>query len=158
MLNPPLVIAGTLSFLASITHIIIIFGGAQWYRFFGAGEEMATLAEQGSLLPALITAGIALVLFIWGLYAYSGAGLIGRLPLLKLFLSLITLVFIVRAAGGLTLAFSPTLLLDFFPNTIQAHDFSVSFLIWSSVICSVFGIMYLSGTIKGWPHLSPEGE
>jgi len=38
--------AGTLSFIASALHIAIIIGGPSWYRFFGAGESMASMAER----------------------------------------------------------------------------------------------------------------
>src|SRR3712207_8305625 len=59
---------------ASLLHLAIIFGGPEWYRFFGAGERMARLAARGSLYPTLVTAGIASVLGLWGLYGLSGAG------------------------------------------------------------------------------------
>ncbi len=42
--NTPLIIGGYLSFVAALLHISCIFGGPEWYRFFGAGERMATLA------------------------------------------------------------------------------------------------------------------
>ena len=40
-------------------HVAIIVGGPGWYRFFGAGERMAQLAERGSVVPVVVTAGIA---------------------------------------------------------------------------------------------------
>jgi hypothetical protein len=43
---------------------------------------MAKQIEQGSLIPTAITSDIVLVLFIWSLYAFSVAGLIGKLPLM----------------------------------------------------------------------------
>lgn len=49
-----LVIAGSLSFLAALLHIIVVIGGPDWYRFFGAGESMAVMAERGSLKPTII--------------------------------------------------------------------------------------------------------
>ena len=54
-MNRYLITAGILSALASLLHIGCIYFGASWYRFFGAGEHMAKLAEQGSLQPTLIT-------------------------------------------------------------------------------------------------------
>ena len=81
--NLSLIIAGILSCTASLMHLAIIIGGPQWYRFFGAGEQMATMAAQGQWYPTLVTSFIALVLFGWALYAFSGAGLIAKLPLLK---------------------------------------------------------------------------
>lgn len=43
-----LVIAGSMSFISSLLHIAIILGGPDWYRFFGAGEQMAKMTESGS--------------------------------------------------------------------------------------------------------------
>ena len=57
-------------------HLAIIAGGPDWYRFFGAGEGMARMAERGMLKPALITLGIAAILAVWAAYAFAGAGLI----------------------------------------------------------------------------------
>src|SRR5664279_6075634 len=94
--NRPLLLAGTLSGGAALLHVAIIFGGAQWYRFFGAGEEMAAMAESGSWYPAIITLCIVLVLFVWALYAFSGAGVIRRLPMLKAGLVVISVAYLVR--------------------------------------------------------------
>ncbi|WP_353615513.1 hypothetical protein [Colwellia sp. PAMC 21821] len=44
-MNVMLVIAGFLSALAAAIHLGCIFFGASWYRFFGAGEHMAIMAE-----------------------------------------------------------------------------------------------------------------
>jgi len=60
--------------------------------FFGAGERMATMAEQKSWVPTIITLLIALVLFCWGLYAFSAIGLLIQLPLLKPVLVVISAV------------------------------------------------------------------
>ncbi|MCT7653981.1 hypothetical protein MBH78_02710 [Oceanimonas sp. NS1] len=43
------------SLLAALLHLAVIAGGPDWYRFFGAGEQMAKLAEQSSWYPALLT-------------------------------------------------------------------------------------------------------
>lgn len=61
-MNVFLIIAGALSAVVAILHIVCIYFGAPWYRFFGAGEQMALLAERGSIQPTLITSGIVLVL------------------------------------------------------------------------------------------------
>ena len=95
-MNVFLIVAGTLNAIVAILHIGCIYYGAPWYRFFGAGEQMAVLAEQGSLQPTLITSGIVLVLSIWSLYAFSAAGIIFRLPLIRVALILITLVYLAR--------------------------------------------------------------
>jgi len=134
--------AGILSFLAAAAHIAIIFGGAEWYRFFGAGEEMAAMAEQGLLRPTLITLCISLVLAIWGVCAWSAAGVIPTLPLLKPIMFLITSVYLLRGVLGL---FAP--ILSGHPQIAQN---SASFWLWSSLICLVFGFVHLVGIVKKW--------
>ena len=68
------------SISAAVAHLACIAVGPQAYRFMGAGEKMARAAEAGSIRPAVITLLIAGVLFIWGAYALSGAGIIRELP------------------------------------------------------------------------------
>lgn len=140
-----LVIAGSLSLLAGFAHVLIVFGGASWYRFFGAGEEMARLAETGSLQPALITFFIAIVLMLWGALAFSAAGLIARLPLLKVSLVLISGVYLSRGLLGLILPFVIT-------HPILAQN-SLGFWLVSSSICCAYGFFYSLGTWKAWQHL-----
>lgn len=96
MKNPFLLAAGCASFLIAVLHVFIIIGGAEWYRFFGAGEQMATLAEQGSLEPVFITLFVTLVFTVWGLYAFSGAGMIRALPLRKSILIVIASILTLR--------------------------------------------------------------
>jgi len=127
--------AGVLSLIAAAIHVATILGGPDWYRFFGAGEEIATMAEQGSIYPAIITTGITLILVVWALYAFSGAGLIGRLPLLNIGLIVIAAIYTLRGV----LPF-PAML--FLPELINP------FTIWSSLICCVYGVAYGMGTLR----------
>jgi len=139
-MNVFLIIGGVLSALAALLHVGCIYFGAPWYRFFGAGEHMATLAEQGSMLPALITSGIVVILSMWSLYAFSAAGFIRRLPLVRTALVLITLVYLARGAGGLFLISSPM-------------GRTPEFWIWSSAICLLFGAVHLVGLKQQWANL-----
>ena len=120
---------------------VLIFGGPDWYHFFGECKEMATLAAQGSWTPTIRTLGIFIVLFIWGLYAFSGAGLLKRLPLLKLALVLITAIYLIR---GLLL----------FPVWIIKPELVNSLIIWSSVVCLIIGGAYAIGTRQVWSDIS----
>ncbi|MEO4045852.1 hypothetical protein AAFN46_02020 [Pseudomonas sp. CAU 1711] len=138
--NTWLIIAAGLSAVAALLHIAIIFGGAQWYRFFGAGERMAVAATAGHWYPAVVTAGIALVLSTWSAYALSGAGIIQPLPLLKLGLSVITAIYLVR---GLAIV----------PLLVVAREKATPFLLWSSAICCAYGIIHLLGLMQIWPSL-----
>lgn len=130
---------GLLTGVASMLHVAIIVGGPDWYRFFGAGERMARLAALGSPYPALITAGIAAVLGVWALYALSGAGVIRRLPLLRLALVLISAIYLVRGALGV-----PAVLLVDDPYMRELRGRLV-FMVVSSAICIYLGICYAIG-------------
>ncbi len=139
--NPILVTGGLLSAAASVLHLAVIIGGPAWYRFFGAGEGMARMAERGDWRAAAITVGIAGVLALWAAYAFSGAGLIARLPLLRTGLVVISAIYLVR---GLLLI--PALLIN--QGGVQP------FILWSSLIVLVYGLAYAIGTWIAWPGLS----
>lgn len=136
-----LIAGGVLSLIASLLHIGVIIGGPDWYRFFGAGEDMAVMAERGMWRPAIITMGIALVLAAWACFAFAGAGLVWSPPLLRTGLIAISAVYLLR---GLVLL--PMLM--FMPDKVNA------FAIWSSLIVLTYGLFYAIGTWKAWPSLS----
>jgi hypothetical protein len=138
--NVPLVLAAGLNAVAALLHVGIIIGGASWYRFFGAGERMASAAAKGRLYPAVVTSGIAGVLALWSAYALSGAGIIEPLPLLKLALIVITSAYLLRG-------FAIVPLLTF------ARPKSTPFLLWSSLVCIVYGAVHLLGLSQVWSRL-----
>ena len=135
-----LVIGGWLSVVAALLHIGCVVGGGDWYRFFGAGEELALADEAGSWMPAILTSGIALILFVWAAYAFAGAGYFRGLPFIRTALILISAIYLLRG-----LAIIPVLM-----------DLSVrtAFNIWSSLIVLVYGAVYALGTWKAWTQLS----
>jgi len=126
--------------LAALLHVMVIFGGPDWYRFFGAGEHMAQMAEQGLWQPVLVTLFITTVLVIWGLYAFSAAGLIRRLPLLKTALVIISCIYLLRGLAAI-------------PIMVIKPEVVDSFLIWSSLICFVYGMFYALGSWQQWSRL-----
>mgnify|MGYP000483542230 CR=1 FL=1 len=140
-----LAIAGVLSLLASFCHVLVVVGGPRWYRFFGAGEAMTVMAEKGSVKPTIITLCIAAVLFVWFLYACSGAGYLPALPFLKTVLSVITALYLIRGVGGIM---AP--LISDHPKIKQN---SLSFWLWSSTICLVIGGLHLVGLLAIWHTL-----
>lgn len=137
-----LILGGGLSAVAAALHLAIIIGGPNWYRFFGAGEEMAQMAERGSNYPMIVTLGIAAILAIWAAYAFSGAGLLPRLPLLRTALIAISVIYLLRAV-----CFVPAMAMTGVPIT--------SFAIWSSLIVLAYGVTYALGTWTRWPLLAP---
>jgi len=137
-----LIVGGGLSIVAALAHLACIFGGPEWYRFFGAGEAMARAAGRGEWMPTLVTLGIATMLLVWAAYALSGAGWLPRLPLLRTGLVLITTVYVLRA-------------LAFVPLNLVTRNYSDGFAIISSLIVAIYGAVYAIGTTKAWPHLAP---
>jgi len=101
---------------------------------------MALLSEQGSSQPTLITSGIVLVFSIWSMYAFSAAGITFRLPLIRLALILITIIYLTRGVVGFFLINSPM-------------GRSPEFWVWSSVICLSFGVVHLIGLKQQWSSL-----
>lgn len=140
-LNIWLIAAGLGSLAASVVHLACIIGGPAWYLFLGAGEGMARMAMQGSWVPAAITMAIAAVLAIWSAYAFSGAGLLARLPLARTVLVLIASVLLLRAAA-------------FFVRSSWRPDLSFGFMLWSSLIVLALGLCFAIGTWQAWPELS----
>lgn len=128
---------GVLSAMASALHLAIIVGGAPWYRFFGAGEAMAAMAEAGHWYPTVLTIGIAIVLATWSLYAFSGAGFVRALPLLRPALIAIAGVYLLR---GLVLV----------PVLLRSGGDVPPFWWWSSIICLGFGLVHLIGLVQIW--------
>ncbi len=139
-----LVSGGSLTGVAALLHLAIIFGGPDWYRFFGAGERMARLAARGSIYPAIVTVCIAAILGVWTLYALSGAGVIRRLPFLRLALTLIAAVYLARGILGVPVVM--------FMNGPYANQLKakMTFMVVSSAICILLGLCYAVGAARAW--------
>lgn len=132
-------ITGWLVFAAAVLHLGIIVGGADWYRFFGAGEALAVMSEQGAWYPVVVTAFIAAVLLVWSLYAFSGAGLIRRLPFLKTILLIIGIIFLLRGLLAVPLLFFADS-----PYMVELKEKMV-FMLVTSFLCLFLAIGYLKG-------------
>ncbi len=139
-MNILLIVAGTFSAIAALIHVGCIYFGASWYRFFGAGEQMVIMSEQGSMQPTLITSAITFVLVIWSLYAYSAAGLIMQLPFVRPIVVTTSAVYLLRAITGFFLIIHPL-------------GRSVEFWIWSSSICLIIALVHIIGLRQAWASL-----
>lgn len=138
--NRFLIVGAMLSALAALLHLGCIAFGAPWYRFLGAGEQMAGMDLAGHWYPTVATLVISGVLLTWSAFALSGAGVIRRLPLTRAALCAITGVYLLRGV-----AFTP--LMAYFPGN------STTFWFWSSTICLVFGLVHLIGLRQVWRRL-----
>lgn len=138
--NKYLLAAASCCFAAALAHLGCIVFGGDWYRFFGAGEQMARMAEEGLWYPTIVTSIIVVVLLVWGLYGLSGAGAIKRLPLTRLALIVITSIFLLRGVAFVGL-------MPMFPEN------SLAFWLISSGICLFIGGLFALGTWQQWSDL-----
>ncbi len=136
-----LLYAGWMSVVASLLHVACIFGGPDWYRFFGAGEAIAQSAENGSWQPAIMTAIIATIILGWAAYAFSAIAILPKLPLLRTGLVLIAAVLLLRSGA-------------YFINSFWLPEHSQAFIAWSSAITSVMGMTFAIGIYLRWNILS----
>lgn len=139
--NKFLIAAAVFCAVAALAHLGCIIFGGDWYRFFGAGEQMAQMSEAGHWYPAVVTSVIVVVLILWSLYALSGAGVIRPFPLLRTALCLIAGVFLLRGVSFVAL-------MPMFPEN------SLTFWLVSSAICLIIGSCFAIGTYQRWPELS----
>jgi len=135
--NRYLIMGALCSGIAAISHLGCIVFGGDWYRFFGAGEQMAVMSEQGSLYPAIVTFLIVVVLSLWCLYGLSGARVILRLPLLRLGLCVISFIYLLRGVAFVGI-------MPLFPEN------GLMFWLISSGVCLSVGGLYAIGTYQCW--------
>lgn len=103
-----LLVGGVLNIAIGFLHIAIVFLGPWAYEYFGAGHAMTRLAREGSLIPPLVTLGVAGIFWIFGLYGLSGSGHYRQLPLLVPVLWLIAVVYTLRGLFIIPLFFAQT--------------------------------------------------
>lgn len=142
-----LILAAICQFTAAILHLYVIWWGPDGYRFFGAGEKMAQMAERGALYPLMLTLLIALILTSWGMIFLMVGGYIPLSMFQNQFISQftgyidwagwgITGIYLIRGGGYLLVApVIPFLRSDF--------------MLWSSLICLVIGGICLFAMING---------
>lgn len=100
-----LIFAAAIDFLLAMTHGAVIVIGAPGYRFFRAGERMATLAERGHWYPVVLTLCLTGAFVAWGLYALAAAGVGFDLPFARMVTLAVATIFTLRG-----LAIMPQLL------------------------------------------------
>ena len=133
-----LILAGVLS---------LAVAGFQGYRGLSpaASAYWGGPTEQPILLIASLIVGLIFV--VWGLYGFSGAGVIRRLPLLRLGLIVIGGIYILRGIPGIMiLLIMAGIIRDPQPIPPQA--------LIASLVSLGIGLAYLVGTIVAWPALS----
>lgn len=137
-------IAGLLSLGIALLQVVLGFSPAL-STYLGAPPEL--LANPAALLASSFF--VALIFAIWGLYGLSGAGLMRRLPLLRLGLLVIGAIYTLR---GLLLV---PLLLDSL-GLIVADPPILPQALLASLVSLLIGCLYLAGTLTAWRDLRPE--
>jgi hypothetical protein len=133
-----------MSIAAALAHVACLVGGTPWYLFMGAPPELVMAAERGSLHLPIMTGVISVIIFGWALYAFSAAGVLMRLPFMRLALAAISFVLLAR---GLSYFLLPVW-------SGWRPDLSQTFMIWSSLLCIVMGLTFAIGAKLAWPRLS----
>lgn len=152
--NLPLLGAGFTMLAGAIVHVAIIFGGPDWYRFFGAPEQLAQMAANGRWYPVIACLAIATLLLVWAAYAFAGAGVIRPLPLTRTALCLIAAVLIVRGVVFIPVAvWRPDLL-----GTICNCRGVDAFIVVTSALCLGTGLAYAFGARHAWSSLAALGS
>jgi len=136
-----LLLGGLGMVIASLFHIACILGGPDWVEFAGAPPHIVQSFKDGTSEGPLMTLAIAAILAIWAAYAFSGAGKLRKLPLLKTGIGVIGALLTLRGLA--------------FPLMIKGWDWTNPNLLFHGVlsvgilglgICYLYG---LSGMVKG---------
>lgn len=131
------------SFAAALLHVVCIFAGEATARFFTAPPVVLALIRERSLWIYPVVLVIAGILGTFGLYAWSGAGRMRRLPFLRAGLVAIAGIYLLR---GLLLV--PQVLLELRrPGMLPWQVFLFS------GVSLVIGILHAAGTLGRWSEL-----
>lgn len=138
-----LFLAGVAACAGAALHIAIIFGGPDWYAFFGAPRGLVEMARVGNIRAPVSCLVIAGFLALLAAYAFSGAGIIRRLPCLRFGLAAIATVLILRG-----LVFIPLILWR--PGSLaricDCPGVDI-FMVVTSALCLAMGVGYALGAL-----------
>ncbi len=137
-----LVLAGALSFCAALFQAVIGFI-PEWSAAFGAGDML--VSNPTLLLISAIL--VAFLLVIFGLYGLSGAGIIRRLPWLRLGLLVIGLLY---SLVGIYFIPQMMVVLGILPSAQPVPIYLLLITFGALVAC----LAYLIGLAVNWKRLS----
>lgn len=141
----PLRIAGALLLAGAAAHLLAIAGGPEWYAQLGAPAGLVEMARMGHPRAAATCVAIALLLGVLAAYAFSAAGTIGRLPLLRVVLAVAGAGLLARGA-----AFVPLILWrpELLAGLCGRCQFVDGFVIATSALCLFLGACLLAGLAR----------
>ena len=130
-------LAGCGAAFGALIHVAAILGGPAWYVFFRAPAAIVASAQAGTWLAPASALAIALAMGVSSAYAFSAAGFLPRLPLLRLCLATVALVCLLRG-----IALLPVLILR--PSLVD------TFAVVSSLVWFVVGVGFaMSFRLRG---------
>jgi len=129
-----LIIGGSIATCAAIWHLLCILGGPTWFAFARAPQQIIDSSIQGTLLAPIGTIIVALFMFACTLFAYSAAGIIRKLVLLRP--ALCTIAFVCSLRGLIAI-----------PSFLMMENLDIWELIASSVWLFV-GICFVAGSVE----------
>ena len=109
-----------LHFIISIGHFACLFFLEEAFNAYGILDEMTNMCFGQTWLLYVLTIALALAFAVAGLYALSAAGDIKRLPLQRLVIIAIVVVYSIRAVLGLGSLFWDFSWLKFFSSLTPA--------------------------------------
>lgn len=138
-----IILTGIAALAGALLHIAIMFGGPDWYDFFGAPQGLVQMARDGNPRAPISCLIIAGILLVFTAYAFSAAGLIKKLPLLRVVTGLIAAVLILRG-----LIFIPLILLkpEMLTGICDCRNIDM-FIVVTSLLCLALGVGYGLATI-----------
>lgn len=144
-------LAGLAAAVGAALHIAIFFGGPEWYAFFCAPAGLVEMARSGNVRAPISCLVIASFLALLAAYAFSGAGIIRRLPFLRLGLGSIAAVLILRGALFIPLIVWRPVALS---GVCDCRSVD-AFIIATSALCIAMGVGYALGAVAA-PNISPK--
>lgn len=142
--------SGVAAAIGALVHLAIPVGGPSWYQFFGAPKQLVYLASIGDPYAVISCLVISATLIFFAAYAFSGVGLIRRLPLLRTVLVLIASLLILRGIVFVPLA---ALVPGALTGICDCRGVD-AFVVVTSVICLAMGVGYAAGARNVWRQSS----
>lgn len=148
-----LLLTGATVLAGAVLHVAILFGGPDWYAFFGAPQGLVAMARNGNIRAPISCLVIAAFLTLLAVYAFSAAGSIRRLPFLRPGLAAIAAVLLLRG-----ILFVPLILWspDSLSGICECRRVD-TFVVLTSALCLALGVGYALGAWTCRPQARREG-
>ncbi|MBL8509317.1 hypothetical protein [Chitinimonas sp. JJ19] len=129
-----LLLAAAIALFGAVIHFVAPLFGPGWYAFFGAPPQVVASAVAGSWLAPVSTLAIGGLMLLAGLYAFSAAGVMRRLPLTGAALWVLAVLCTLR---GFILV----------PVWLWAPQLLTTFEVVAALVWLVAGLGYIAGVL-----------